>query len=271
MRLSKQWETMLREFEIRCAFEGYAESAFDQGLELGCGRGEHSRFVAFYSRHLTATEINAAKLKESSSERITFAVGDAQCLSAFADASMDMIFSSQMLAHLTRIDDCLKECARVLKPEGIIVHTVPTRTWKGFNVLLFYPFLVCQGFSRLCGRVSASAPVQSFNAAAPSALDNNLRPHVSGFSLKKLFPEVHAASAKGHWDEFRKLREEHWLGLFSRNGLDVTRIVRLPFYFGYGYRFRPILKLGNYLGLSASTAYVLQKGKSEPTKPSTSR
>jgi hypothetical protein len=55
-------------------------------------------------RHLTATEYDKAKLQACDDERTTFAVGDAQDLSAFTGQSMDPIFSSNMIEHLRDFD-----------------------------------------------------------------------------------------------------------------------------------------------------------------------
>ena len=64
--------------------------------------------------------------------------------------------------------------------------------------------------------------------------------------------------------EFRSWAEKRWLTIFERNGLQVVDIVRLPFYHGWDSNFRFILRLGNYLGLSSSTAFILKKAVKGP-------
>ena len=88
-------------------------------------------------------------------------------------------------------------------------------------------------------------------------LDSNL---ISlDYSLRKvLWPKTHGIS-KSHFTEFRNWGEKHWIDIFNRNGLEVLDIIRLPFYFGWAYNFRFLLKLGNNLRLSSSTAFVLKK------------
>ena len=47
----------------------------------------------------------------------------------------DLIFSSNMLEHVHNVDKCLQECHRVLKRDGIMLHTMPGCWWKTANTL----------------------------------------------------------------------------------------------------------------------------------------
>jgi len=47
------------------------------------------------------------------------------CRLPFADASMDTIFCSQVLEHVTHPWEAMKEFARVLRPQGTLLLTVP--------------------------------------------------------------------------------------------------------------------------------------------------
>jgi len=261
IRDSDEWGTVLRDHEIRSALLDYSDNSFDEALELGCGSGHNSKTLASYCGHLTATEFDAAKLQASDDEKTTFIVADAQDLSAFPDSSMDLIFSSNLIEHLPDVDRCLCECRRVVKPDGIIVHTVPNNTWKTFNLLLFYPALAMQLAARLLGRRRSGGGSPTV-VDAPAALSDNLQPVArSGFALHKLAPRVHGISCN-HVQEIWNWRERRWRNVFGRNGLEIVRVVRLPFYFGHGYRFRTLLRLGNYVGLSSCTAYILSRPKS---------
>lgn len=250
-----QWLTFLRKFEIDKIFDGFAKEHFDKALELGCGGGEHSKHLAAYCKKLFAMEYNAGRLTERSNEKTTFVIGDAQNLSPFGHNEMDLIFSSNLIEHLPNLDACLAECKRVVKPDGLIIHTVPNRTWKLFHLLLYYLFGVKTLLRRL---FSANKSVQiSDSIGADTKLDSSLRP--LNYSLRKnLLPKPHGIS-RSHFREFKNWGEKQWVSIFKRNGLEIVDIVRLPFYFGWGYDFRFILKLGNYLRLSSSTAFVLKK------------
>lgn len=250
----EEWGLLLRKHEIRAIFGGLQAKFFSQGLELGCGSGQNSRHLAYYCKHLTATEYDAAKITACETEQISLAVADAQNLSEYATDSMDLIFSSNMIEHLHRVDDCLGECSRIIKTGGIVVHTVPTRTWKVFHLLMFYPVIVRAMLLRLknAGQRRKTTPVADCNT-----LDDNLRPRQPSSLLGSYFPKIHGIS-KTHLQEFVAWGEKKWLAVFDRNELNVLRIVHLPFYYGHGYKFSFLLKWGNLAGLSSSTAYVLQ-------------
>ena len=254
IRNRQDWQRTVRRFEVDSIFAKFADCRFEQALELGCGSGQNSRFLAAYCEHLTATEFDAGKLTEENGDGVTFMVADAQDLSAFATNSMDLVFSSNLIEHLPDVGRCLEECRRVVKPDGIIVHTVPNNVWKMFHLLLFYPAVVRQGIRRILSREWEQGRECNDQSVR---LDDNMRPRVSRMSLTRLFPKIHGIS-RTHLGEFARWRDSIWKRTFRRNRLDVVRQIRLPFYFGHGYDFPRLLKLGNYLRLSATTAYVLK-------------
>ncbi len=250
-----QWRAALRAFEIRSVLEEFPPDAFENALELGCGDGTGSAFLEPWCRRLTATDYDAAKFRAASTEQTTFAPLDAQELSAFREGSLDLVFSSNLLEHLPDVEKCLREIARVLKPGGYAVHLLPNRTWKLFNMLLFYPLLAQSIFRKLLSRNERAGD----SPGNSEALDDNLRAVSDRRRLcSSLFPRIHGY-ASSHLDEWQRWGEGRWLALFSRSGMRVERVVRLPFYFGHGYSFRPILRLGNRFHWSSSTGYIMRK------------
>jgi ubiquinone/menaquinone biosynthesis C-methylase UbiE len=256
VRDTARWERFIREFEIDRILGDFREGHFDKALELGCGSGQASKHLAFYCKKLTAMEYNENLLTEQNDDKVTFITGDAQDLSRFGDGEMNLIFSSSLIEHLPEPDKCLAECGRVINRDGLIVHTVPNRTWKIFNLLLYYPFGIKTVFSRIFSKNKsqwAGGP-----RAGSTELDSNLRPVGNKLSLKNLLPKTHGIS-RSHLIEFKRWGQKQWVEIFKRNNLEVIEIVRLPFYFGWGYNFRLLLGFGNFLGLTSCTAYVLKK------------
>lgn len=250
-----RWNLFLRKFEIDKMLDGFPKEHFDKALELGCGSGKHSKHLAYYCKKLIAIEYNENRLTEHSDEKTTFLTGDAQDLSQFSNNEMDMIFSSNLIEHLPNPGRCMAECRRVIKQEGLIIHAVPNRLWKIFHLLLYYP-LGIKIILRRTFSADKSADIGEF-IAAEAKLNSNMRP--LDYSLKKnLLPKPHGIS-KSHISEFKNWGEKHWINIFEKNGLEVVNIVRLPFYSGWDYNFRSILRLGNCLGLSSSTGFILRK------------
>ena len=252
-----QWERFVRSFEIRRALDGFGKEHFANALELGCGSGRHSKCLAHYCKKLVALEYTKERLLEQSDDKITFMVGDAQDLSCFDDAEFDLVFSSTLIEHLPELDRCMGECARVTAENGVIIHMVPNRTWKVFNLALYYPFLIKTVIGRVFSKRASSEAVVS--KGPEPQLDMNLRPIEKRPLLHKLLlPNPHGIS-RSHCREFRNWGRRRWIDVFERNGLEVVRIIRQPFYVGYEYNFQFIMRAGNSLGLSACTGYILRK------------
>jgi len=255
IRQATRWNLFLREYEIGKILGEFPKEYFDKALELGCGSGKDSKYIARYCKKLIALEYNESRLTECNDEKTTFVIGDAQDLSQFGDNEMSLIFSSNLIEHLPNINKCLAECKRVVRKDGLVIHTVPNRTWKIFHLLLYYPFGIKVVLWRLFSKNKSM--VLSELLGEETNIDSSLRP-VNNSLISNLLPKTHGIS-KSHIREFMVWAEKRWITQFERSGLEIVEIIRLPFYFGWGNSFRFILRLGNYLGLSSSTVFVLRK------------
>ena len=52
--------------------------------------------------------------------------------------SFDVIYTSHVLAHIEDLEMSFKEMRRVLKKDGIVIHTVPTNWWSLLTNLFHY-------------------------------------------------------------------------------------------------------------------------------------
>ena len=48
----------------------------------------------------------------------------------FPDKSFDVVFSSNVLEHIPDLEVILSEIQRVVKPDGCVIHVVPTSVWR---------------------------------------------------------------------------------------------------------------------------------------------
>lgn len=79
----------------------------------------------------------------------------------FADASFDLVYSSNVLEHVMDLSALLAETRRVLKPGGCCLHVLPTASWRLWTNLTHYgPFA-----RELAARLRACLPAGASRAA----------------------------------------------------------------------------------------------------------
>lgn len=137
------WHQFVRRREAEMVFSLFPDRRYGDALELGAGDGGQSTTISKYCDKLTCTEKDADSYQwlggsflDQKSPNTEYLLCDAQDLSCFADDRFDLVFSSNMLEHIPDVDRCLSECRRVLQPDGIMLHLMPSRWWKAFNLPL---------------------------------------------------------------------------------------------------------------------------------------
>jgi len=97
-------------FEILPGLEGRV-------LDVGCGEKPYSAWLDPHKTELVGIDISAKTKADL--------VVNPNKAWPLEDSSFDAILCTQVLEHVTDADSVLKEIARVLKPSGLIVVTVP--------------------------------------------------------------------------------------------------------------------------------------------------
>ncbi len=95
-------------------------------LDVGCGPGNITMDLAalvapgrVIGIDAAADAIDAANQVNTQPEQVSFAIGDVYALDA-PDATFDVVHAHQVLQHLTRPVDALREMRRVLRPGGVV-------------------------------------------------------------------------------------------------------------------------------------------------------
>lgn len=107
----------------------------DRVLEIGGGSGFQAALLAECVRECVSIDV---KLHPQPVFPVT--VYDGKTL-PFEESSFDIIFSSNVLEHVSDLDSLLGECSRVLKPGGVMVHIVPSSWWRIWTTVSYYPAL----------------------------------------------------------------------------------------------------------------------------------
>lgn len=96
-------------------------------LCLACGGGQQVPVFAAMGAHVTSFDISAGQLERdrmvAARENLQFETvrGDMRDLSAFADASFDLVFHPVSNCFIDDVRPVWRECARVLKPGGTLL------------------------------------------------------------------------------------------------------------------------------------------------------
>jgi SAM-dependent methyltransferase len=105
---------------------GPAHPAVSTVVEIGCGHGRWTGFLADRYEHVTAFDlapgcVEVCRVRFSERPGVRVSVCDGASLPGVEDRSVDLVFSFDSLVHADRvaIDGYLAECARVLTTDGL--------------------------------------------------------------------------------------------------------------------------------------------------------
>jgi SAM-dependent methyltransferase len=105
-------------------------------LEIGAGTGAQA--LALSERGFDVAAVDIANSNYATDTVFPVSTYDGRQL-PFADASFDIVFSSNVLEHVRDLPPLHEEMKRVLKPGGACVHVLPTDSWRFWTTLSAFP------------------------------------------------------------------------------------------------------------------------------------
>jgi 2-polyprenyl-3-methyl-5-hydroxy-6-metoxy-1,4-benzoquinol methylase len=99
-------------------------------LDAGCGYGAFSRAAGKRGARVVSCDIARNVVRLASTSTPSHGVVSDACALGFKTESFATIISSEMVEHVERPIDAVRELARVLKPGGLLVITTPNRPWQ---------------------------------------------------------------------------------------------------------------------------------------------
>src|SRR5258705_401338 len=98
-------------------------------LDVGCGSGWFSLGAARRGARVTSLDIALQLLHETGRKVQTGRVNGDACALPFADATFDLVISSECIEHTLDPRGALREIHRVTRPGGRLLVTVPNQAW----------------------------------------------------------------------------------------------------------------------------------------------
>jgi SAM-dependent methyltransferase len=273
LRIREPWpeaRSRQRRREFSAVFGAVPPRGLGDGLEIGGGDGFLASLVSPHCRSFVTTDSYRPRLADSASApscRAPRLVCDAARL-PFADASFDFIFSSSVLEHICDRAPLYRELRRCLRPGGLMLHVMPSRTWKLLQLLFYYPHHVIGGIDLLLDALSRkrrprAAPPQAQAPAASTDRWSDERRITLRLIVENVIPQPHG-EYPGHVAEWRGFGAHAWEREFAAAGLKVRRTLRLPLYSGYGFGLNLLRRLGERCRLSSHNAFVMTADEGSP-------
>ena len=101
-------------------------------LEIGAGTGWQAKQLSKLGYLVQAIDIKSSNYRDQQVWRVK--TYDGKTI-PFNDNSFDVVFSSNSLEHIPHIEAFQAEIHRVLRPNGIAVHILPSATWRFWTCL----------------------------------------------------------------------------------------------------------------------------------------
>jgi SAM-dependent methyltransferase len=189
-------------------------------LEFGAGTGEQARRLFEAGFDVVAIDLQTSNYTGDRVFPVTDYDGQTIPLD---EASVDAVYSSNVLEHIPRLEDVFAEFRRVLKPGGRCIHVLPSVAWRAWTLASGYPAAAV-----VTGRLVMELIRPP---AGTGRLDQALR-NVRSIAADVL-PLGHGV-AKDAFSELWTFSTAAWVSRFKQNGFVVEHVKPVSiFYTGH--------------------------------------
>ncbi len=236
------WHHFLRLRDLHQIFSEVPLDGISRVLELGAGDGAQT--LALRKKFCEVVSIDISPSAKSDG----IIIADAVDL-PFVDGYFDLVFSSNVLEHIESVEESLVEMKRVLKSDGIMIHTMPTSTWKLIQLFCRPMATVMKLFRKIVPGLydlPRRAEAGAYGLNSPLTLKKR---SILKTILGQLIPTIHGVS-DNHIQEFIRFRTQWWASKFKQLGLDCYRSSPLFFHSPYDLFPYKFLKLRERLAIN---------------------
>lgn len=166
----------LRDLELHAASRDFPAPAQDgqalRVLDIGAGTGRQSAKLQEAGYVVTAVDLPSSAYAATR----VFPVQDYDGRTLpVPDGHVDVVFSSNVLEHVPHLEALLAETLRVLSPDGVAIHILPTAAWRTWTTLTHFPWVLKRLFQvtlarrrRQVGAEGPALPSDAWGAVWPS-------------------------------------------------------------------------------------------------------
>lgn len=242
---------VIREFEYKTIISRFSSGA--RVLEIGGGTGYQAKRLTEDGYAVDSIDIPDSNY--AGQHEFPVRPYDGKNI-PFPDGSFDVVFSSNVLEHVTDLPYLQAEMKRVLKPGGVCVHIMPTGAWRFWTNIAHYVELV----QRLLGLAPRLVPKGFSKYALRDAL--SVLRLMAGTAKHYAIVPRHGETGNA-LSEIATFSARHWMRHFSKHHFAMDEVTPIGlFYTGYmvfGSRLTigARQKLANWLG-SSCVIYVVR-------------
>jgi len=132
--LPVDWVQQVRDLELVRVREFLPASG--RVLDFGAGGGEQAIRLQELGFEVDAVDLESSPHREK--RLFPVRCYDGRTL-PFADGHFDAVMSSNVLEHVDDLPLVLSELARVLRPDGLMLHILPSASWRLWTTLAEFP------------------------------------------------------------------------------------------------------------------------------------
>jgi len=245
-----------REFEFLCLLNFYGKPISKKRiLEIGSSRGDLLFKIRNMGVDITGVEIEE---NETTAKLQGIVYYDGKRL-PFNDNSFDIILSSNVLEHIDNLNEFELEIRRVLRPDAVVLHVLPTHMWRFWTMLIHYFALP----RRIVFRMSR------FNAKVTNTAAKDMLKKTNYTTIREVFHLLSAAlvyprhGVRGNrFTELYYFHPTWWKRHFVQSGYKKVEVLTIPLFYT-DHTLLPWLtlkhrKLLSFLG-SATACYKMEK------------